>query len=94
MDQDSLNSSSSQWHFFVKAAFATALASTALGIYSVPGPFVVKGYFFISSLFLVFSSITLSKTLRDQHESERIINRISEARTSKMMRELDSERGA
>ena len=56
MDPYSISSSYAQWHFFVKAAFATALVSTGLDIYFVPGPFTVKGYFLISSLFLVFSS--------------------------------------
>jgi hypothetical protein len=43
----------------------------------------------ISSLFLVFSTITMSKTIRDGHEGSRLHNKISEARTSKMIRELD-----
>jgi len=33
-------------------------------------------------LFLVSSTITLSKTMRDKHESQRLINRVSEARTN------------
>ena len=89
MHDYSFNDSSSQWDFFVKIAFATAMASTLIGVYMLPGPLVVKGYFLISSLFLVFSTITLSKSIRDDHESQRLHNRISEARTSKMIRELD-----
>jgi hypothetical protein len=86
-----MNDSTSQWGFFVKIAFTIAIMSTVIGIYMLPGPLVVKGYFLISSLFLVFSTITLSKTVRDGYESQRLHNRISEARTSKMIRELDSE---
>lgn len=89
MHDYSINDSSSQWDFFVKIAFATAMGSTLIGVYMLPGPLVVKGYFLISSLFLVFSTITLSKTIRDGHESQRLHNRISDARTSKMIRELD-----
>ncbi len=89
MQDYSVSNSSTQWEFFVKIAFATAMGSTLVGVYMLPGPLVVKGYFLISSLFLVFSTITLSKTVRDDHEAQRLHNRISEARTSKMIRELE-----
>ena len=91
MDQFELNSSSSAWDFFVKVAFAIAIAATLMGIYLIPGELVVKGYFLISSLFLVFATITMSKTLRDKHESDRLHNKISEARTSKIIRDMDVE---
>lgn len=91
MNQYSVTDNSAQWEFFVKLAFGIAMASTALGIWLIPGDMVVKGYFMISSLFLVFSTITLSKTMRDGHESARLHNKISEARTSKMIQELDKQ---
>jgi hypothetical protein len=90
MDQYSMSDNTSSWDFFVKTSFAIAITSTLLGIYMLPGPIVVKGYFLISSLFMVFSTITLSKTLRDGYESQRLHNKISEARTSKMIQELES----
>jgi hypothetical protein len=91
MDQYELSSSSSSWEFFVKVAFAVAIGSTLMGIYMIPGDLIIKGYFLISSLFLVFSTITMSKTIRDKHESDRLHNKISEARTSKIIREMDME---
>ncbi len=91
MDQFELNSSTSAWDFFVKLAFGLAAGATVMGIYMLPGELIVKGYFMISSLFLVFSTITMSKTIRDKHESDRLHNRISEARTTKIIREMDKE---
>ena len=91
MNEYSMSSHTDQWGFFVKIAFAIAIGSTLLGIYILPGALVVKAYFLISSLFLVFSTITLSKTVRDEHESQRLHNKISEARTSKMIRDLETE---
>ena len=91
MEQYELNSSSSAWEFFVKVAFAIAIGATLLGIYLLPGPLVVKGYFLISSLFLVFATITMSKTVRDGHESARLHNKITDARTSKIIRDMDME---
>lgn len=89
MDQFELNGNTSAWDFFVRTAFGIAVGATVIGVYLIPGELVVKGYFLISSLFLVFSTITLSKTLRDKHEAGRIHNRVSEARTSRILREMD-----
>lgn len=89
MDNHSINSHSSEWDFMVKVAFGIAVVATLSGIYLMPGPVMAKGYFLISALFLVFSSITMTKTVRDRHESNRLHNKISEARTSQMIRELD-----
>jgi len=91
VDQYEMNSSTSAWDFFVKLAFAVAVGATMMGIYMLPGELLVKGYFMISSLFLVFSTITMSKTIRDKHESDRLHNRISEARTTKIIRDMDKE---
>jgi hypothetical protein len=91
VEQFELNSSSSAWDFFVKLSFAIAIGATLTGIYLVPGELMVKGYFLISSLFLVFSTITMSKTIRDRHEADRLHNKISEARTSKIIRDMDTE---
>ena len=91
MHDYSIDNSTSAWEFFVRTSFAIAIGSTLIGIYLLPGALVVKGYFLISSLFLVFSTITLSKSVRDSHEARRLHNRIDEARTPKMFRELDAE---
>lgn len=91
MEQFELSNSTSAWDFFVKLAFGVAIGSTLLGIYLIPGELVVKGYFLISSLFLVFATITMSKSVRDKHESDRLHNKISEARASKMIRDMDME---
>lgn len=91
MDQFELNSNTSAWDFFVKAAFVIAIGATLTGIYLLPGELVVKGYFLISSLFMVFATITMSKTIRDKHESDRLHNKITEARTTKIIRDMDME---
>jgi len=91
MDQYEMSSSTSAWDFFVRLAFGIAVGATLLGVYLMPGELIVKGYFLISSLFLVYATITMSKTIRDRHESERLHNRISEARTSKILRDMDRE---
>ncbi|WP_293265111.1 YiaA/YiaB family inner membrane protein [Neptunomonas sp.] len=88
MKDHEIQSISDGWLFYVKASFAIAIVAVVAGIVLVPGSFLIKGYFALSSLFLISSTITLSKTMRDQHEAKRLINKVSEARTTKMINEM------
>ncbi|GAA3575429.1 YiaA/YiaB family inner membrane protein [Marinobacter xestospongiae] len=85
--ENELKSNSTGWLFYVKASFAVALLATGAGIVFAPIDLLVKGYMGICALFLVSTTITLSKTLRDEHESQRIHNRISEARAQQLLKE-------
>jgi hypothetical protein len=82
-----LSSHSAGWLFFVKASFAIALCAMLGGILFSPIEFIVKAYFGLCSLFLVSSTITLAKSMRDQHESQRIMNKIAEAKTQQLIKE-------
>lgn len=84
---ENIQDNSSSWMFFVKASFVIALGATGAGILFSPTDFLVKGYLGICALFLVSTTITLSKTLRDQHENQRLINKISEAKTKQLIKE-------
>lgn len=85
---DEVQSNSQSWMFFVKLSFAISVVAIIAGIVMMPIDIMMKGYLAISALFLVNSTITLSKTLRDEHESERLINKISEAKTKKIIKEF------
>ncbi|MDQ5767135.1 MAG: YiaA/YiaB family inner membrane protein [Candidatus Thiothrix putei] len=78
---------SSSWLFFVKLTFGIALVGMAAFIFFLEGNLLTKGYLALNSLFLVSSTIMLSKTLRDEHEAQRLLNRISEAKTNKILKE-------
>ena len=88
MQENEIKSHSTSWLFYVKAAFVISLLAMAAGILFMPATLVVQGYFALSSLFMVSATITMVKTLRDDHESRRLLNRISEAKTSKILKEL------
>jgi hypothetical protein len=79
--------SSNGWILFVKLTFAISLISMGLFIFFMDGSLLVKGYMALNSLFLVSSTIMLSKTLRDEHEAERLLNKINEAKTNKILKE-------
>ncbi len=87
MENYELQTNSAGWIFYVKASFVVAIAAIICGVILLPGSFIIKGYFALASLFLVSSTITLSKTLRDEHESQKLLNQISSAKTTKMIKE-------
>ena len=80
---------SSSWVFFVKLSFALSLAALGAGIVLLPVDLWMRGYLGMGVLFTVGSTITMAKTLRDDHEAQRLINRLSEARAEKMLKEVD-----
>ena len=88
MHESDIQSHSTSWLFYVKAAFVLSLVSMWAGILFMPGSLVIQGYFALSSLFMISSTITMVKTLRDDHESQRLLNKISEAKTSKILKEF------
>ena len=85
--EEAMQRHSSGWMFYVKAAFATSLGLTLLGIFWLPTDIWIKGYLMMGMMFTVGSSITLSKTVRDDHEAKRLMNRISEAKTERLLKE-------
>jgi len=51
----------------------------------VPLDWTIRAYFAMGMAMLVQSSFILAKTIRDLHETNRMINRIEEARTEKLL---------
>lgn len=75
------------WLLFVKLSFVISLAAMLAAITFMPGDLMLKGYMALNSLFIVSSTIMVSKTLRDEHEGKKIINKITEAKTNKIISE-------
>ncbi|WP_318486789.1 YiaA/YiaB family inner membrane protein [Photobacterium leiognathi] len=77
------------WLTYAKATFAIAAIAMIISIVKLPGDLLIKGYYSICSLFLVSATITLSKAVRDEAESDRLINKIEEAKTAKLLNDID-----
>ncbi|MFI8168356.1 YiaA/YiaB family inner membrane protein [Streptomyces sp. NPDC085931] len=50
------------------ASFAVAMAATAIGIYRLSADAWVRGFLAVAVLYLVTSSFTLAKVVRDRQE--------------------------
>jgi hypothetical protein len=79
---------SPSWIFFVKVSFVCALGGMLFGIsMMIEMPMWMRGYLILGTLFLTGSTFTLSKTLRDQFEASKLINKLAQARTEKLLKE-------
>jgi len=72
---------------FTMASFAIAAAMQAGGIFFMEASFAAKGFYAMSAIMLVHTAISVTKMLRDDHESQRIFNKIEDAKTEKLLTE-------
>jgi hypothetical protein len=96
MRNEDIQRDTGAWIFQVWASFALATITTGIGIAYLPLDAWVRAFLGMGLIFSVGSALTLSKTIRDNHEAKRLLNRLSDAKTEKMIREyeLGGERGA
>lgn len=83
---------SGAWVAFTYAAFLGSLAMVALAILFLPVEVWIKGYLGMGMAMLVQSCIIVTKTVRDVHEGGRLVNRIEDAKTERLL--MGIERGA
>jgi hypothetical protein len=92
MQYDASRFDSPSWVFFVKVSFACALGGMLFGIVMMGEvPIWMRGYLILGTLFLTGATFTLSKTLRDQFEAGKLINKLAQARTEKLLKEYGVE---
>jgi hypothetical protein len=80
---------SSAWVSFTYASFCGALGMVLAGIIFLPVDMWVKAYFAMGVVLLVQTCITVTKTVRDVHEGARLVNRIEDAKTERLLMEME-----
>ncbi len=81
----SLERPTSAWVNFSYISFAVSALMVGGGIFALPLDWWIRAYLAMGMGMLVQSCFTLAKTLRDVHEGHRMINRIEEARTERLL---------
>ena len=66
---------SQSWIVFTYVSFAAALAMVVGGIVLMPIDLAMKGYLAMGVVMLIQSCITLTKTIRDNDEAGKLVNR-------------------
>jgi hypothetical protein len=76
------------WITFTYVSFAASAFMVGLGIWFLPADLSIKGYLLMGFLMLVQSCITMTKTMRDVHESDRLVNRLEDAKAERLLMEV------
>ena len=58
------------------------------GVYFMEASFAAKGFYAMAALMLVHTTVSVTKTMRDAEESGKMINKIEDARTEKLLMEI------
>jgi hypothetical protein len=82
-------SQSGGWIVQTYVSFAVSLSALGLGIAYMPGDPWKRAFLGVAALYAVTSSISLAKTVRDQHEAARVAARVDEARFERLVAEHD-----
>ena len=77
--------------FMVQSAlsFGIALFAVLIGVASLPVDPWTRSFLAVGLLYVVTSTFTLSKVVRDAHESQTVLSRVDEARLERILAEHD-----
>lgn len=87
MNQNALPHSSA-WVTFNYATFIMALVMVGAGIFFLPVDLWTKSYLGMGVVMLLQSCVSVTKTARDMHEAGKLVNRIEEAKTERLLMEV------
>jgi len=79
---------SGTWGTCTYASFAASAFLVAIGVFFMPIDLWMKGYLTMGIVMLVQTCITLTKTVRDVHESSKLVNRIEDAKAERLLMEV------
>ena len=79
---------SHSWIVFTYVSFAAAVAMVIGGVVLMPLDLPMKGYLAMGVIMLIQSCITLTKTIRDNDEAGKLVNRIEDAKTERLLMDV------
>ncbi|MFC5745165.1 YiaA/YiaB family inner membrane protein [Actinomadura rugatobispora] len=86
-----VKSSATTTAFFVQSviSFAASSAGVALGVVYMPVDAWMRAFLALGLLYVITSTFTLAKCVRDRQESQSITTRVDQARLDKLLAEHD-----
>ena len=77
--------------FMVQSAisFGIALLALLIGVANLPVDSWTRGFLAVGLLYVVTSTFTLAKVVRDAHETQTVLSRVDEARLERLLQEHD-----
>ncbi|MGH9111417.1 MAG: YiaA/YiaB family inner membrane protein [Acidimicrobiales bacterium] len=80
---------SAAWVTQTYISFGVSLSSVAIGIAYLPVEPWMRAFLAVAALYSITSAISLSKTVRDQHEARNVIARVDDAKLERLLAEHD-----
>jgi hypothetical protein len=77
--------------FFIQSAvsFCVSVTAVGVGIAYLPVNIWMRSFLAIGLLYVVTSTFTLAKCVRDQQETSTVVNRVDQARLEKLLADHD-----
>ncbi|MDR6902753.1 YiaA/YiaB family inner membrane protein [Rhizobium miluonense] len=82
---DSFQKHSQAWVSFSYISFVAAAFMLLVGLYMMPIDLWGKGYLAMGILMLVQTAVNVTKTVRDNSEADKLIRKVEDARTEKLL---------
>ena len=89
MEPPQLQQDSPAWRFFVQVSFVISLGLMSVGIWELPVNVWMRGFLGMGLFFTISSTIVMTKTMRDDHEAQKLIKRLTNAKTEKMLQDYE-----
>ena len=83
---------SQAFNTFSYVNFAVAAVMMAGGVYFLEASFAAKGFYAMAALMLVTSTVGNTKALRDKEDTDRLHNKLEDARTERLLAEVSQAR--
>ncbi|WP_338691961.1 YiaA/YiaB family inner membrane protein [Bradyrhizobium sp. 26S5] len=79
---------SGAWVTFTYASFAGSAFLVGIGVFFLPIDLWMKGYLTMGIVMLIQTCVTMTKTVRDNYESSKFVNRIEDAKAERLLMEV------
>lgn len=86
---ETFNQHSKEWVNFSYFSFAFTLVMIFGGIFFLQLDWWIKGFFAMGVVALVQATISLTKTLRDNVEAEKLLRKVEDAKTERLLLEMN-----
>jgi len=86
---DSIQRHSEAWVKFSYLSFAISCVMMTGGLVLAPIDLATKGYIAMAAVMVIQTTVNLTKTMRDNHEADRLLNKIEDAKTERLLRDVD-----
>lgn len=77
------------YHLQAVASFAVAATAVVVGVFYLPADGWIRAFLVVGVLYLVTSTFTLAKCIRDRQEAGAITSRVDQARLDRLLAEHD-----